>query len=392
VIHLADSLSSEINWHIKPDSQAQDHSAAPLDAIKTAVAGFSAYLFKHPTAREFPEIVALAFWFRQAHLDQITVELKCHQIHRQVKRVFHIAPANVDTVFMYSVLLSALCGNKNVVRVSQRSGDATWLLIALLRNYLTLAEGSDLAPLIGVLEYDALHQQITEQLSHWCDLRVIWGGDNAITAISGIVPQTPQICFPDRYSVTVLELSREADFAKHARAFLADVVPFTQQACSSPKAIYWLNTDVESQTQFWLQVGLALESISHKFEMSHKVEQHIQLQKLAASYGMTLWQHTGNKHGSFARIQNVGPLSHCKVKSLTAGVLEAHDGNGLVLEQDIASVEEVACSSKLQTIGYAVARDWQDPNGQFKRVVPVGKALEFAPVWDGVNLIQAFGQ
>ena len=38
--------------------------------------------------------------------------------------VFHVPPANVDTIFVYSWALSALAGNPNVVRISSRSAGA----------------------------------------------------------------------------------------------------------------------------------------------------------------------------------------------------------------------------------------------------------------------------
>ena len=313
-------------------------------------------------------------------------------VKKNVNRVFHIAPANVDTVFMYSLLLSVLCGNKNIVRISQRSGDVTKLLVAYLRQYMKSAEGALLASLVSVIEYDAQYQDITEQLSHWCGLRVVWGGDSAIASISDIAPKTPQISFPDRYSVAVLQLDDTSNIVSVASAFLADVLPFTQQACSSPKALYWLNTSRIHQEKFWHQVNLLLASSIHQFELSHKVEQHVLLQRLIGNFGMMIIDETGKKIANFAQLVNVGVIARCKVKTLTSSVLAAHTGFGLVIEKDIVSVDEIACSSKLQTITHRTLSDWQNPNGQFKRVVPIGKALEFSPVWDGVDLLQSFSQ
>ena len=105
---------------------------------------------------------------------------------------------------------------------------------------------------------------------------------------------------------------------------------------------------------------------------------------------MKLVQDPGDKIASFAHIHNVGPIGRCKVNSLTAAMLEAHEGDGLVVEQDIGLVNEIAFSAKLQTISYTVTDELTTPKGEFKRVVPLGKALEFAPVWDGVDLPEAF--
>ncbi len=392
MIHLVNVNQALVDWHIQPSNGFFDETPVLHDDIVDAVAGFSAYLFKQVDSKQYPEIVSLAFWFRHAHLKQVLGESKGDFSQKNVNRVFHIAPANVDTVFMYSLLLSVLCGNKNIVRISQRSGDVTKLLVAYLRQYMKSAEGALLASLVSVIEYDAQYQDITEQLSHWCGLRGVWGGDSAIASISDIAPKTPQISFPDRYSVAVLQLDDTSNIVSVASAFLADVLPFTQQACSSPKALYWLNTSHIHQEKFWHQVNLLLASSIHQFELSHKVEQHVLLQRLIGNFGMMIIDETGKKIANFAQLVNVGVIARCKVKTLTSSVLAAHTGFGLVIEKDIVSVDEIACSSKLQTITHRTLSDWQNPNGQFKRVVPIGKALEFSPVWDGVDLLQSFSQ
>tara|TARA_B100002003_G_scaffold61599_1_gene56964 strand:- start:1975 stop:3147 length:1173 start_codon:yes stop_codon:yes gene_type:complete len=389
VIPLFNDNPLPLRWHIKADNPEQNRSPS-LAEIRASVAGFAAFLLKQNTAREHPEIVALAFWFRQAHLAQITATMPTELLNKKRHRVFHIAPANVDTVFMYSVLLSVLCANQNIVRVSQRSGEVTWVLISLLKEYLNIPDGQVLANQIAVVEYDARHEQATEQLSNWCDLRVIWGGDEAIKAVSAIAPQTAQICFPDRFSVALIQLDENSDINALASRFLTDLLPFTQQACSSPKAIYWLNTAPDYQGLFWTAVEQRIVQLDHQFETSHKVNQHILLQKLAAGWGMKLSQQAGSKTATFAKVCNAGPIARCKVNSLTAAMLEAHEGDGLVVEQDIGTVNEIACSAKLQTISYAVTDQLTTPKGEFKRVVPLGKALEFAPVWDGVDLPEVF--
>lgn len=390
MIHLVNLNQAQVDWHIQPSNRFFEEASVSDENIFDSVLGFSAYLFKHVDSKQYPEIVSLAFWFRHAHLKQVLGESKSNISQKSVNRVFHIAPANVDTVFMYSLLLSVLCGNKNIVRISQRSGDVTKLLVAYLREYMKSPKGAVLVSLISVIEYDAQHQHITEQLSQWCDLRVIWGGDKAIASISDIAPQTPQICFPDRYSVAVLQLDDTSNVTSIANAFLADILPFTQQACSSPKALYWLNTSRIHQEKFWQQVNLSLVSLTHQFEMSHKVEQHILLQRLIGNFGMTVIEDSGKKIADFAKLVNIGAIARCKVKTLTSSALAAHTGFGLIIENDILSVDEIACSSKLQTIAYRTLSEWQNPKGQFKRIVPIGKALEFSPVWDGVDLLQSF--
>ncbi len=381
--------NSPLTWHIEAESLNQKKLLS-LAEIRASVAGFAAFLLKQNTARKHPEIVALAFWFRQAHLAQITESMPTELTNKKVHRVFHIAPANVDTVFMYSVLLSVLCANQNIVRVSQRSGEVTWVLISLLKKYLKLPQGLALSSQVAVVEYNAQHEQVTEQLSNWCDLRVIWGGDEAIKAVSAIAPQTAQVCFPDRYSVAILSLDNISEIASKASWLLGDVLPFNQQACSSPKAVYWLNTPKNLQQNFWCEVENQLDSTQHKLDISSKVEQQINFQYLAAALGLIMDIDDEQKNKPFANIQSIGVLGRCKVRHLNGEILASHNGNGLILEQDITTPDALAFSEKLQTIACAVAPQVLEIEGEYKRITKLGNSLVFDTVWDGIDLLEVF--
>ncbi|NVK57576.1 MAG: hypothetical protein HWE26_18395 [Alteromonadaceae bacterium] len=355
-----------------------------------AVTGFSDFIFKRNELRQYPEVIALAFWFRAANLKHIRKRLTDDESPKTIHRVFHIAPANVDTVFVYSLLLSVLSGNYNIVRISERSGEITWLLVDIFKQYLNTQQGKLLQALVCIVEYPAKHQTVTEQLSNWCDLRVVWGGDDAIRAISAIAPHTQQVSFPNRYSLAVINANEQTDLALLSRAFLTDVLPFNQQACSSPKAIYWLNTERDVQDRFWKIVLSQLPTINHNLSVSNKVEQHINFQYLAASQGLKMAGKSQSKNGSFARVVSVGALGHCKVSEITPAILEAHSGNGLIIEQDIRNINDIACSTTLQTVSYFGFDDKITLEGVHKRMVPLGKSLNFDVVWDGIDLLQAF--
>ncbi len=75
-------------------------------------------IFKYSEIKSFPELIALAFWMRKSHISQLEKYFKMlsHDkimIGRGV--VFHIAPSNVDTIFIYSCFLSLLVGNSKFV-------------------------------------------------------------------------------------------------------------------------------------------------------------------------------------------------------------------------------------------------------------------------------------
>lgn len=95
----------------------------PFDPQLTAlVSTFSERLLATPDVRRTPELVALGFWTRHAALERLRADFtklsdgESVLVPRGV--VLHFPPANVDTMFVYSAVLSLLTGNKNIVRLS----------------------------------------------------------------------------------------------------------------------------------------------------------------------------------------------------------------------------------------------------------------------------------
>src|SRR5262245_19722913 len=75
------------------------------------------------SARRFPELASLGFFLRRGEVEKLldSAQPAMGQLRFPRGLVFHVPPANVDTIFVYSWALSALAGNANVVRISSRS-------------------------------------------------------------------------------------------------------------------------------------------------------------------------------------------------------------------------------------------------------------------------------
>lgn len=382
-----------VNWHI-PLGDAPETLTPWQDSLIEQVAQFASFLLTHPQSKGRAELVALGFWFRRASLKQLAEQAMSYaEPEKREGKVFHIAPANVDTVFMYSVLLSVLAGNNNIVRVSARSGELCWLLLDLIKVFNAKKPDYSFAAQIAVIEYDAKYTQVTEALSRWSDLRIVWGGDSAIDAVSGIAPETPQVSFPDRFSFAVLELRDKDDLSLLASRLMADVLPFNQQACSSPKSIFWLNTPIETQTRFWQHCEHQIENISHSFTTADTMEQLALLQNLIMQGFIQPVdsddesEGTMNLRGGSA----CGPLCRVSVEAITGAALDNHSGHGLLLETQITSLAELPSHQKLQTVVLNSTLPENEKNCiNCKRIAPVGNALTFDATWDGVNLLQVF--
>lgn len=139
---------------------------------------FSQKILTSPRVRDFPELVALGHWFRKARVLEMARNY-CVPVKGQLQigrgLAFHLAPSNVDSVFMYSWLISLLAGNQNLVRLSQKGGQQQELLITILQEISRIPDHAEVADRIVLLTYPH-DDQITELISNACMVRVIWGG------------------------------------------------------------------------------------------------------------------------------------------------------------------------------------------------------------------------
>ena len=112
---------------LAPDALVQQLAASPLqepftEAVLTFITELSRSILMDRALRDFPELIALAHWFRPSQLQAIKADFeqrRCSKIHRPRGLVFHIAPANVDSIFVYSWLLSFTL--KTAMRQSESS-------------------------------------------------------------------------------------------------------------------------------------------------------------------------------------------------------------------------------------------------------------------------------
>lgn len=369
-------------------------------AVKTMVTAFSRRLAQDPTARIFPEIVALAHWLRpRAVLDleeAFRSELPLGTVALGRGIALHFAPGNVDTIFLYSAMLSILAGNVTVVRVSSRESAQIELLLQVLNSVLTNPEFATVAARIRIVRY-ARDAAITTALSSVCDLRVIWGGDASVREIRtfSLSPRARDLTFPNRWSLSVIDAdalnTQDTDLPALARAFANDAYWFGQMACSSPRLVLWLGDANAAQTaarRFWPEVQNQAQSFAHAAQAVQSVD------KLVA-------QCTAAINGTAQHIRDTGSnlLSVAGMDQLQLPDIELlHVGGGLFWEAHLPTLSDLTplLDQRSQTISSfgiteSVWADWvQTEAPQIDRIVPLGQALEFDTIWDGHDLLRDF--
>jgi hypothetical protein len=372
--------------------------AAPFSADTLEFcSAFSQAIFRDRDAARFPELAALAFWMRKAELVRLRAEVEAGTPPQTIPMprglVFHIPPANVDTIFVYSWLLAALTGNRNIIRMPARRTPQVEILLRLWRETLAAAAPAFRAKTI-VLSYG--HQlEITSALSAECDVRVIWGGDRTVSQIrqAPLPPHGRELTFPDRYSLTAIAAASYLALGDDACAALAgkffnDAYWFDQMACSSPRLVVWCgdaDTVKRSARRFWNALA------AHLSRVGFDVDPAIHMRAFVFACG------------AVADL----PVSSCRrergitVLDLdTAAIPEGeHAGGGVFFSCRVDRLADFAPAlrRKDQTLGYfgfteAELREFVRGLGgrAIDRIVPIGQALQFSRFWDGYDLVHEF--
>lgn len=344
--------------------------------------------------RQMPEVVALGYWLRNANIKQLKAQWQKENENKIVKArgtVFHIAPSNVDTIFVYSWMLSLLAGNRNVIRVSTKVQEH--VLLDVIIDELSHPTFQKIAEQTIICTYTH-EEKLTEQFSEICHTRVIWGGDASIEAIRQIklAPMANELAFPDRFSLAAL--STEAVVALNdeqldalLEQFYNDVFWFDQMACSSPRLVVWVGEQADHvKERFWSRFEQKIQQKQYELVAATQV----------LKYTTALWLAAEEQ---VSQVENTSYFSRIQLTDVPMEARERHCGGGLFFEYDVDCLDNLATIvvDKDQTLAYYGFEkqqlihlvDFIATRG-LDRIVPIGQALNFDGVWDGQSFLKSF--
>ncbi|HIP13793.1 MAG TPA: acyl-CoA reductase [Arcobacter sp.] len=368
------------------------------DVLIEFVNDVSKVILKNNSLKEYPELMALAFWMRKSHI-KVLHEYFNKQTSGKILLgrgvVFHMAPSNVDTIFVYSWFISLLVGNSNILRISNKENIQTDILLNIISSVLDNEKYQELQSMVTIIKYGH-DDNITKKLSSLADVRVIWGGDNTVNHIRSIPikPTATELTFADKFSFAVIKsqkLLKDEHLDKLIERFYNDSFWFGQMACSSIRLISWVGTEKENEAAkeiFWSKLHsyvlkknpeeIAPADIINKLvaECSMAIESNIIINKMDNPY-----------------------INRISIDSIDEVHEDLHCGTGLFYETEVKSFDELMplLTKKHQTIAYyGYTREEMIKNIQenmpigIDRIVPIGKSLDFSNVWDGFDLFRNF--
>jgi hypothetical protein len=365
------------------------------DDVVDLCSRFAQRLMSDPVARVHPELMTLGFFMRKTELMRMKREFEAAGRPDVVRvphgLVFHVPPANVDTLFMYSWLWSVLAGNATLVRLSSRSSPVVDHLCDLLLAELERPEMAGPRARVAMVQY-AHNAAITAAISARAMLRVLWGGDETIADLrrAPLPPFARDLTFADRWSL--LALGAEAVSSLHdtgieqlAERVFNDVFWFDQLGCASPRLCLWIGDRAQVQsarTRLWPAVAKVVAERGYRPEVS-------------ARLGRELFIHRAVLDGPVIARADYGPAFAVLRVDRLDGLRRDHPGMGLLFEAiapSMASIDRFVERKDQTLTHFGLSR--QELLGLAERlggrgidrIVPAGQALHLARFWDGYDL------
>lgn len=363
----------------------------PFNKARVSVAeALSARLLKSETSRQAPQFVALGYWLRSAAIKRLRADFEARLSEGQLQTprglAFHLPPANVDTLFVYSWVLSYLAGNANIVRLpSDLPATTGWLLKTVTT---VLAEADEQASNL-FCQYD-YRTDTNRTISAFADLRLIWGGDEKIrqASVDPVRPDGLSIGFSDRKSHCIIKSEAYASLGTEKRNQLAeqlynDIFWFDQLGCGSPRTIMWVGDAKDHAQDLYKRLVHCTE------QKEYEVETGVAISKFAFA-NSRIASGTAQKGRTYSN-----QLSVLEAENDPNILSEVH-GGGMLWDVTVERLEDTLklVDRHTQTISHygfekselmALAHAMVGKGGF--RLVPVGTALSFEETWDGLPLL-----
>lgn len=367
----------------------------------------SASLLKDKSLRGYPDVISFAFFCRQGNLEQMKKGYGPQALADRIGRglAFHIAPSNVPINFAYSLAAALLAGNASLVKASSQDFPQTRLVCEAIRALVDppASPHHALKPYVNVVTYPRERQELTQEFSALCDVRIIWGGDETVARVrqAPLAPQAFDVTFADRYSLLAVRAAAVLDMDQArleaaAQGFFNDTFLTDQNACTSPTLVYWLaekenapQRTLAAQERFWAAV--------HRYAAPrYHLQSVVAVDKLT-----TLYEAAIRLPGVFRSPSPDNLIARIGVKELLPGVESVRCPGGCFVEYADTDLEALApiVRRKFQTLSYLgldprQLREFVLDRGLkgIDRIVPLGHTMDFSLTWDGYDLIRTLSR
>lgn len=335
---------------------------------------------------EKKDIFTFGFWCRRKNLEILKKRFCKSDKIFGAGLVFHVPPANIPVLPLYSLAFGTLTGNSNLIRIPKKN-------ISYLNHVISLIyeefKSHNFHKNNLFISYDR-ENIISEAISSYSDVRMIWGGDNTIRSFKRFKTKTncKDLMFGDKYSLAILHLkNKDKNKIKEiTKNFYNDTFIVDQNACSSPSIIFWYKTNENKISLFWDQLN---ELVKSKYRLSFGLssKRFEYLNDLLMNYTNISLQEDRKKIFFRIKINSNDNLKNFKGFA------------GIFFEKKINSLKDFNkfLNKKMQTLSFYGLNQNDlikinkevSKNKSVNRIVELGRTLEIDFIWDGKNIFKS---
>ena len=351
----------------------------------------SRVLLRDVRTRQYPDLVAFAYFCRRANLHALAQRYPDAAQRSGWGTAVHVAPSNIPINFAFSLLFGLLAGNSNIVRMPSREFPQNDLWVELFDQVAAMPEFKAIAAGTMLVRTERGSGEL-EALIAAADGLMVWGGDAAVDAFRALPkkPRCVEMYFPDRTSSAVIEAAAYLALSHGLRQRLAhdfynDTYLVDQNACSSPSIVFWIGPpDAVSTAKeaFWQALDDELKRQDYQLDPTARIDKRLDLMATTRTLGhaVHLTQHS--------------PDIWCLEDQMSTGGIPLRFGQ--FIEVGLPAIDGIAAffRPQEQTLTFfgiaprALLLALNEAHGHtVDRIVPIGKALDLNPFWDGKDVL-----
>lgn len=354
----------------------------------------STIILNNKECKKFPDLISFGFWCRANNIKKIINNYYFFKNRLGRGTVLHITPSNVPTNFVYSMVFGLMSGNNNIVRLPSKNFTQVRILCNILKTLSKKKKYKNFFDRLLLIKYEK-SDLISSELSKKVEARIIWGGDKTIDKFKSFKtkPRCIDLTFANRYSISLINSNKLNKLNSQsikilAEKFFNDAYTMDQFGCSSPIGIFWVGKNNVVKKKFWFELNKVVNK-SYSFDLS------------AANQKITNLMNYSLKKNTKLKI-NMQNFNLVKLNSKERNFDNFENAKfGTFLEINLKNLNSLKnyVSDKLQTLTYYGTSFDEINNFILKnkikgidRVVPIGRAFELNPVWDGTDIISTLSR
>lgn len=365
--------------------------------ILNFISEFSLEILKYNNIKNYPDLVTFAYFFRKSNLNLLKSNYNDLEFRVSLGITLHIAPSNVPVNFLFSLFLSLISGNTSIVRLPSRNFDQINISIDILNKIKKTKKHNNIIDRIVLVRYPH-DDEINTYLSSISDSRMLWGGDETVTYFKSLItkPNNIDLSFFNRFSCAIIDsefiINNSNNLTDYISRFYNDTFLFDQNACTSPRLIFWLgkeNINKKAKKIFFNQLIKKINKSNYVIPSSSAVKKLNLISELA-------FKNLIIRNEIYGKNQ----IYSSDINDINNEIFEYDLNSGFFLNYDIPSVNKLADvkSFRLQTLVY-LGFDKVDIknklilyNISFNRIFEVGKSSEFSLIWDGIDVVRSLSK